>query len=116
MVVWGWMPTLHVTTHLRSATRHTISHFLIDPGPSREVLRQQFIQEVRSNRPDVIVDAVASDCFTWYWPVESSGIESFPEFSDYVRTNYNLVLNIIGDQTGVPLRVFVRKPTGTAGS
>ena len=33
--------------------------------------------------------AVASDCFTWFWPVESSGIESFPEFSAYVREHYH---------------------------
>jgi hypothetical protein len=104
------MPMLHVTTQLRSATRHTISHFLIDPGPSRELLRSQFLQEVRSTRPDVIVDAVASDCYTWYWPIKSSGIESFPEFAAYVKANYSLALTVVGDQEGVPLRIFVRKP------
>jgi len=108
MVVWGWMPTLYVRSGLFSATRHTISHFLIDPGPSRDLLREQFLREVLAAEPDVIVDAVASDCFVWNWDVPSSGIESFPEFAAYVKANYALVLNVIGDEEGVPLRVFVR--------
>jgi hypothetical protein len=109
MVVWGWMPTLYVRTGLLSASRHTISHFLIDPGPSRERLRTQFLEDVVRERPDVVVDAVASDCFVWNWDVPASGIESFPEFAAYVHANYTLALNVIGDQEGVPLRVFVRR-------
>ncbi len=109
MVVWGWMPTLYVRSGLLSASRHTISHFLIDPGPSRERLRTQFLDDVIRERPDVVVDAVASDCFVWNWDVPVSGIESFPEFAAYVNANYTLVLSVIGDQEGVPLRVFVRR-------
>lgn len=110
LVVWGWMPTLYLQSGLHSATRHTISHFLIDAGPQRDFLRRQFLQDVRAARPDVIIDAVSSDCFTWYWPVASSGLESFPEFAAYVWGNYHLVLSVTSDQAGVPLRVFVRKP------
>ncbi len=112
MVVWGWMPGLYVRSGLSCVTRHTVGHFLIDPGPSQAVLREQFLAEVRGARPEVIVDAVASDCFTWYWPVASSGIDSFPEFARFVRENYILASSLIGDQPGVPLRIFVRKQTG----
>jgi hypothetical protein len=110
LVVWGWLPALHVESGLRSATRQTTSHFLIDAGPSRDFLRQQFMNDLRATPPDVVVDAVASDCFTWFWPVESSGIESFPEFAGYVREHFTLALTVVGDQSGVPLRVFIRKP------
>ncbi len=114
MVVWGWMPSLYVKTGLHCATRHTIGHFLIVPGPSRDHLRQQFLDDVVANEPQVIVDAVASDSFNWSWPVESSGIESFPAFAAYVRANYTQVLSALGDKEGVPLRVFVRKPAVAA--
>jgi hypothetical protein len=115
LAVWGWLPALHVESGLPSATRQTTSHFLIDAGPSRDFLRRQFMQDVLAARPDVVVDAVASDCFTWFWPVESSGLESFPEFATYVRENYALALSIVGDQHGVPLRIFVRQPAKPAG-
>ena len=46
-------------------------------------------------------------------PLQSSGIESFPEFAAYVKANYSLALSVNGDQGGVPLRVFVRQsPAG----
>lgn len=116
LVVWGWLPALHVESGLRSATRQTTSHFLIDAGPSRDFLRRQFMNDLRATPPDVIVDAVASDCFTWFWPVESSGIESFPEFAAYVREHFTPALSVVADQSGVPLRVFVRRSPAKAAS
>ena len=110
MTVWGWMPTLYIQSGLASATRQTISHFLIDAGPSRDFIRRQFLQDVQANRPDVIVDAVASGCFVWYWEIETSRLESFPAFAAYVKENYVLAVTIVTDPTGVPFRIFVRKP------
>ncbi len=110
MVVWGWMPRLYLQAGLHCATRQTNSHFLIDATPSRDFIRSQFMRDVRASEPDVIVDAVASDCFTWYWDIASSRIESFPELAAYVRARYTLVLSVSGDQTGTPLRVFLKNP------
>ncbi len=112
MVVWGWMPALYVKTGLASATRHAISHFLIDEGPSRDFLRRQFMNDIRSSAPDVIVDAVASGCFLWFWQIEAARLESFPELAAYVKDNYTLVLSVVSEPEGTPLRVFVRKPPG----
>lgn len=109
MVVWGWMPTLYIKTGLHSATRQTISHFLIDGGPSRNFIRQQFMADVIASHPDIIVDAVASDCFTWNWNINEARLESFPEFADYVKKNYVPALTVVTDPTGLPLRVFRRK-------
>ena len=97
------------------ASRHPISHLLIDPGPSRQRLRRQFLEDVLKAQPDVVVDAVVSDCFVWNWDVANSGIESFPEFAAYVKSNYTLAVSVIGDREGVPLRVFVRRRGGAEG-
>jgi len=110
LMVWGWMPSLYLQTGMPCVTRHTSGHFLITPGPQRDALRAQFLAELQEARPEVFVDAVCSDTFTWFWPVERSGLESFPELAAHVRKNYRLARSLIGDATGVPLRIFVRQP------
>ncbi len=109
LAVWGWMPALYLESGLRCTTRHAIGHYLIEPGPSRDYLRSTFLADLRTERPDVIVDAVASGAFTWLWEPKDNGIESFPAFAAYVGENYVLVAKPTMDPTGTPLRIFVRR-------
>jgi hypothetical protein len=109
MIVWGWMPSLYLESGLACATRHAIGHFLIDPVPSREFLRQSFLADLRNNRPDVFVDAVASGCFVWYWEMKTSGMESFPELAAYVNEHYRLAAKPTLDPAGTPMLIWVRK-------
>jgi hypothetical protein len=109
MMVWGWMPSLYLESGLSCATRHAIGHFLIDPVPSREHLRQTYLADLKRNQPDVFVDAIATGCFVWYWDVKTSGMESFPELAAYVNEHYRLAGKPTMDPAGTPLRIFVRK-------
>jgi hypothetical protein len=108
MVVWGWMPSLYVQKPVPPATRHAICHFLIDPSPAREHLRAGFLADIRREKPDLIVDAVAGGCFHWFWS-SADRIESFPAFREYVHKNYELVsLLHVGDNEN-PVRCFVSR-------
>ena len=109
LVVWGWTPGLHVETGMTPGTRHVVGHFVQDAGPSRSHLQGSFLQDVRAASPDVIVDAVATGCFTWRWDVASQRIDSFPALGEYVRQNYVLLASELLEGKGEPVRVYVSK-------
>jgi len=91
MVVWGWMPSLYVESGIPPATRHTICLFLIEPGPARSHLRAGFLADIRREKPDVIVDAMAGGCFLWRDGWDTKRLSYVPELDDYVRQNYEIV-------------------------
>jgi hypothetical protein len=104
------MPSLYVETGIAPGTRHAVCHFVIDPGPARQHLRASFFADIRRERPEVIVDAVAGGCFRWSWG-SSERLGSFPELAEYVRRNYVLAAEeeLAGDDD--PVRVYVaRRP------
>jgi hypothetical protein len=105
------MPALYVRTGMAPGTRHTISHYQIDEGPAREHMRASFLDDVRAERPDVIVDAVADGCFLWTWDA-TSRLESFPELFEFVTANYDLVSELTLDEDGPygPVRIYALKP------
>ena len=100
LVVWGWMPALYVRTGMAPATRHAVCHFVIDPGPGREHLRASFLEDVRTERPEVIVDAIAAGCFRWGWD-STRRLDSYPELSEFVHENYDLVADVSLDEVVV---------------
>ena len=108
LAVWGWMPALYVETGIAPAVRHAVCHFVIDPSPARSRLRATYLADVRAERPDVIVDAIADGCFRRGWgPAER--IPSFPELDRYVRENYVLAAEPSLARTPDPVRVYVRR-------
>ena len=105
MAVWGWMPSFYVETGIPPATRHAVCIFVIEPSPAREHLRASFLSDIRREKPDVIVDAVADGCFRWNWD-SSKRLQSFPELAQYVRQNYVLAAErSFGTQD--PVRLYV---------
>ena len=113
LAVWGWMPALYVRTGMIPATRHAVCHFVIDPGPARDHLRASFLDDVRTERPDVIVDAVAGGCFRWSWE-PTDRLASFPELSEFVSAHYQLVSELTLDErdTSGPVRIYALRPPG----
>ena len=43
--VWGWMPSFYVETGLKPATRDTIGHYIISPGPYQDYFQEGAILE-----------------------------------------------------------------------
>lgn len=109
MVVWGWMPRLYVETGIPPATRHAICHFLIEPGPARDYLRASFLADIQREKPDVIVDAVASGCFRWMGWNATNRLQSFPALDEYVRQNYMLAAERNFTREADPLRIYVSR-------
>jgi hypothetical protein len=120
MVVWGWMPSLYVETGIAPGTRHAVGHFVIEPGPARPHLRATLLADVRRERPEVIVDAVAAGCFRWTWGA-GERLASFPDLAAYVGRNYVLQVEQRLEPGGDPVRIYVsreyldRAARGTAG-
>src|SRR5260221_1602494 len=87
---------------------NAICHFLIDPSPARDYLRASLLADVRRERPDVIVDAVASACFRWKWGA-ADRLQSFPALAEYVRQHYVLAAERnVGDGDD-PVRLYVSR-------
>ena len=109
MAVWGWMPSLYVQTGIPPATRHAICHFLIEPSPARAHLRASFLADIRREKPELIIDAVAAGCFCWSGWDSTKRLHSFPELDAYVKQNYLLVSEKnVGDEDD-PVRFYVSR-------
>jgi hypothetical protein len=110
MAIWGWMPSLHVQTGIAPATRHAISHYLIEPGPSQSHLRGSFMADIRREKPDLIVDAVADGCFTCGgWWDSTKRLDSFPDFGDHVQRNYVLASEQNLGKADMPVRFYLSR-------
>lgn len=110
IMVWGWAPEIHVLTGRPSATRHVISHFLLDDNASRELHRQNLIADLQRSRPAVIVDAVAPGFFTWRWGPELAPFraDAFPELAEFLAENYREVARVTHEGAADKVIVYVR--------
>jgi hypothetical protein len=106
MTVWGWAPGLYVQTQRPPATRHAICHFVIDPTPAREYLRQSFLADLQKERPPIVIDAVADGMMRWLW-TSSPRVASFPALDQYLRENYVLAGELQLTNGGEPVRFYL---------
>jgi hypothetical protein len=111
MLVWGWMPQFHVWSGWTPATRDMYSYKQIWPTPLRDYFRGRLMDDLRSDPPEYIVDAVAKGSFG-FADFDKYGISTFPELASYVAENYELVSR--GPPDNSCPRVFARKSTVTA--
>jgi hypothetical protein len=108
MAIWGWTPSAYVLTGIPPATRDSIGHFIITPGPLQPYFRHRFVSDLREKMPDLFVDSVAKGAFMWFW-TESDGYESDEELRDFVDRNYVLVDQITLMPKAKPVRFFARR-------
>jgi hypothetical protein len=112
IAVWGWAPEINVLTTRPSASRHTISHFLIEENSARQVHRKNFVADLEMSRPAVVVDAVAPGFFTWRrWRADYGAhrAESFPELAAFLAQNYRELVCIAHEGAADKTIVYVRK-------
>ena len=89
--IWGWAPEIFVAAGRSSASRHIISHFLIDSNAAFDTHRQNYLADLKAELPEVFVDVVTPGFFLWRWGKESKGLraDSFPELSQFLAENYD---------------------------
>ncbi|MEI6490936.1 MAG: hypothetical protein WCO94_00185 [Verrucomicrobiota bacterium] len=105
MTVWGYMPYYYIETGLRQATRLSTSSAMFNDNPLRPFFVATYLEDLKRNRPDVFVDAVAPGSFMMNVP-EQQAFERIPEVADYIRANYSLAREVNG------IRIFRRNKPG----
>ena len=105
LAVWGYMPKYYAITGLRPATRDAITHYEVWENPQIEYYRKRYLSDFNKSRPNVLVQATRAANFSLK-NLPPMPIERFPEFSEIVRSNYYLLLDI--QPCGTPrTRIYV---------
>ena len=96
LCVWGYNPTYYSEAGLVQATRLSTSSALFNDNALRPFFLGIYLEDLRRNRPEVFVDAVAPDQFVMMTKREEHGHEVVPEVRDFVASNYELLDEIEG--------------------
>ncbi len=115
LAIWGWAPGVYVLAGIPPATRDSIGHFVITPGPMQGYFRARFVGDLRQKAPDLFIDAVAPGAPTWPGWTANDGYESEPQLRKFVEDNYLLVDELTLVIGAKPVRFFARLRTGVAG-
>lgn len=103
MSVWGWMPYFHVETGLPQATREAHTYRQIEPGPMQEFYRNRYLFDFKRSTPRIFVDAVGGNNFVYDASRLEVRHESFPELSELIQRDYQLVREVNGS------RIYLRR-------
>jgi len=88
VAIWGWAPGVYVLTGIPPATRDAIGFSVITKGPYQQYFQDRFLGDLRSNPPDMFIDAVAVGAFLWWDWTANDGYESDPDVRKFVDDNY----------------------------
>jgi hypothetical protein len=114
LAIWGWAPGVYVLTQIPPATRDSVGHFVITPGPMQGYFRARFVGDLRQKAPDLFIDAVAPGAFMWGLWSANDGYESDPEVRKFVEDSYILVAELTLVKGAKPVRFFARLRTSVA--
>lgn len=109
IAIWGWANHLYVEARRREATRSIQSEPLILDSPHLDYYRRRYLDDLRTSRPPVFLDASAPGGFLFTTP-EFRHEVIFPELAAHVRSHYTLIAEAQGhriylrnDRVGRPL-------------
>lgn len=110
VAMWGWEPCIFVDLGLAPVTRQVINHFLTLPGPAALFLRSRYMDDVRSARPDVILDVVE---------IAEPGVRKaalssvFPELNSLIGEHYDFAksyhLSATSSDAGREVTIYTRR-------
>ena len=95
LLVWGYEPGLHVTTGILQASRLSITSAQIQQNALTPFYRKSLMEDLALRPPRFIVDAVCEKGFI-FTDHSLFGPQCFPEFGDFLKSNYKLVGNYSG--------------------
>lgn len=96
IAVWGWADRYYVLSGVAPATRYANSVFQMKANAQQAYYLDQYVRDLRRERPVLFLDAVADKQFT-YHDRSVYGHEHFPQLSQFIGRQYRL----IGEQAGV---------------
>ena len=95
LLVWGYEPGLHVTTGVLQISRLSITSPQIQQNALTPFYRQSLMEDLALRPPRFIVDAVCDKGFI-FTDHALYGPHCFPEFNDFLKSNYQFVGNYSG--------------------
>lgn len=90
MLVWGYVPDLHVTTGILQASRLSVTSAQIQQGALTPFYRKTLMKDITRKHPRFIVDAVCPKGFI-YTDNSRYGPHCFPEFNQFLKSYYKPV-------------------------
>lgn len=96
MTVWGWADRYYVLSGVAPATRYANSVFQMKANAQQDYYLDQYVGDLRRERPVLFLDAVANKQFT-YHDRFLYGHNRFAQLSQFIDSHYRL----IGEQEGV---------------
>jgi hypothetical protein len=112
IAIWGWAPEIFILSQRPSASRHVISHFLIDENPAKKMHRATFLQDLVQKPPEIFIDAVAEGFFTWQWgDGQPFRVSSFPELDSFLSNNYFVHSKLYKTPESQPVVIYKKSPS-----
>jgi hypothetical protein len=107
---WGYTPQYYVETQLLPGVRDYSTLFEIFPDPAYDYFRKGYLDDLKKNKPKVIVDSVGERYLpTWAHPIEEARATAWPPLADYLAQNYAPPVELIPSKERPPVLVYVRK-------
>ena len=107
---WGYTPEYYVLTQLPPGVRDYSTLFEIFADPQYDYFRQGFLDDLKRNRPKVIVDSVGEHYLpTWIHPLEKARMTAWPPLADYLAAAYQPPVEITPAPDQPPVLVYVRR-------
>jgi hypothetical protein len=107
---WGYTPEYYVETQLPPGVRDYSTLFELFADPQYDYFRNGFLDDLKRNRPKVIVDSVGEHYLpTWIHPIDKARMTAWKPLADYLAANYQAPEEITPTPGNPPVLVYVRK-------
>ena len=101
--IWGWADRYYALSGVAPASRYANSVFQMKPNAQQAYYLQQYVVDLKRNKPHLFLDAVAPRQFTYSNPQLYSH-DHFPALQQVIATAYDLIYQHEG------LRAYKLKP------
>ena len=86
LYIWGWMPQWYALSNMPSSAKETISEKQIELSKHRLYYRNRLINDLKKNKPHLIIDFVKDKSFRYNKP--SQNINSFNSLKKIINNQY----------------------------
>jgi len=111
MANWGYSTKYYVEANVPPGVRDFATLYEPLPNPSYDYYRNGFLEDLKKNKPKVIVDSIGESYLqTWPRPIEKARATYWQPLADYLAEAYQPPREILTERGHPPVLVYVRKP------